>query len=161
MIQKLKNIAIAMNIPTGTSIVWHYCRVNSAVVFITIIPILICLKVQRTIMNDIAAITNAAIAIPLITEGSCPLITFMFIFPYELIIHTTPNATIVAKYSTITLTTRHPPQALMKNSSSRDRINAMNMVISDIGQVVFKSAIDSSKKLNPKSIVSAIRVLVG
>ena len=135
---------MATNIPTGTNIVWHYSCVNSAVVLITIIPILICLNVHKTIIKDIPATTKAVIAIPRITLGSWPLITVIFILPYELIKQTTPNAIIVAKYRMITVTTRHPPQARMKNNSSNDRISVMKIIERDIGQVVFKSAIDSS-----------------
>ena len=68
----------------------------------------------------------------------------IFILPYELIRQTTPNAIIVAKYRIITVTTRHPPQARMKNNSNNDRISVMKIIERDIGQVVFKSAIDSS-----------------
>lgn len=81
VIQKLKNRAMATNIPTGTKIVWHSCCVNSAVVLITMMPIRICRSVQRTIIREIPAITKAAIAIDLIICGSWPLITVMLILP--------------------------------------------------------------------------------
>lgn len=153
VIQKEKKRAIAMNMNTGTRIVWHYCWVNSAVVFITIMPILILRMQHRSTRKDMPAMTKAVIAILRIIEGSWPLITVILIFPSADIKHTTPKATIAPKYSTMTEITKHPPQALIKNSNKSDNISVMKIIVSEIGHVVFRSAIDSSKKLRPKSIV--------
>lgn len=88
------------------------------------------------------AITNAAIAMVLITLGSWPFITVISIFPSELIKHTTPKETIATKYRTITEMTRQPPQALIKKSSNNERIRVKKIIESEIGQVAFKSEID-------------------
>lgn len=135
---------------------------NIAVVLITIMPILIFLILHRSTKKDIPAIIKATIAIPLNTDISCmALTTTIFILPSAVNRHITPNVIMTAKYSTIVVMTRHPPQALIKNSNISDSINVMKIIARDMGQVAFKSAMDSSKKPIPKFIVYAIASLLG
>lgn len=134
---------MAININTGTKIVWHYYWVNLAVVLITIIPILILRILQIRIIKEIPAITKATIATVYIKDWSWP-ITLIFILPLALIKHTTPNAIIAPKYSTIVDMTKQPPQALIKNNNIKERIKVIKIVESEIGHVCNKSAIDWS-----------------
>ena len=65
------------------------------------------------------------------------------------------------KYKIITLITSTPPQVLIKNNNIIDNKNVINIVDNEIGHVCCKSAIASSKKLSPKSIVYAKASLLG
>ena len=149
-----------MNI--GTRIVWHSYRVKSAVVFRTSIPIFIFLMVQRRTKKEIPAITKAIIAMVLRSYGSWKLSKpLIWIFPSAVSKHTTPKVMISTKYNTMTDITKHPPHALMKNINPTDKRNVIKIIDKEIGHVCWRSAIASSKKPSPRSIVSAIYVLTG
>lgn len=116
-----------------------------AVVLITMMPIFIFLTLQMRTIKDMPAITNATIAMNFITDTSWMSLTMtIFILPYAHSRATTPKLIIAAKYRIIVVMTKHPPHALMNNKSKSDRINVMKIIDNDIGQVAFKSAIDSS-----------------
>lgn len=89
------------------------------------------------------AIPNATYAIVLRAAGSWILFnTFKSILFYEVSKNTTPNDIIAAKYRTMTVITKHPPQARMKNNRITDNMRVMKITERDIGQVCFKSDID-------------------
>lgn len=96
----------------------------------------------RTI-KEIPAMVKAMIAIVLRRErSSISSRLFIFILPYEVIKNTTPKVMIPTKYKTITDITKQPPQALTKSNKIKDKMNVIKIMESEIGQVVFKSAID-------------------
>ncbi len=152
MIQSAKKIAIAKNINTGTRIVWHFCRVNSAVVLITAVAILIFLMLHKSTSNETAATPQHTYAIVLKRFGSfnwsIPLMVILF---YAVKNATTPKVIMTAKYSIITVHTRHPPHALIKNKNKMDTKRDMKSTAKVIGHEIRKSFMPRSKNPRPKS----------
>ena len=55
IIHSVKKQAIAKNMNIGTRMVWHFCWVNYAVVFMTAVAILNLLKLHNSISKDTPA----------------------------------------------------------------------------------------------------------
>jgi hypothetical protein len=74
---------------------------------------------------------------------------------------TTPNETKVTYTKMIMVMTTQPPQERIKNIKMIDASSDMHKIDNDMGQVIFRSFIDVSKKPKLRSIVCPTNCCLG